>query len=137
VFHNIDVLRLSPQGVRAVHFLQQEIRGLVMPPSMGNESGSSNTIKSTGPVEGTSTVTEPMPSNQDAPQDPQALKIRVNESKVGTVVHVACPTCGAQTVAEAAKPDIQKVGRLQDGISGTRLTEPTGLSPSCAKQKWN
>jgi hypothetical protein len=27
VFHNIDILRLSPQGVRAVQFLQQEIRG--------------------------------------------------------------------------------------------------------------
>jgi hypothetical protein len=68
-----------------------------------------NTINSTGPVEGTSKVTEPRPSNPDAPQDPQALKIRVDESKVGAITFVTCPTCGAESVAEAVKPDISKL----------------------------
>ena len=80
-----------------------------MPTSMVNKLGNLNTNNSTGPVEGTSTVTEPRPSNQNAPQDQQTLKTRVDESKVGTVTYVTCPTCGAETVAEAAKPDIQKL----------------------------
>ena len=58
VFHNVDVLRLTPQGVRAVQFLQQEIRGLVMPTSMVSELGSSNTSNLPGPVAGTSQVIE-------------------------------------------------------------------------------
>ena len=80
-----------------------------MPPSMGNKLGSTSTIKSTGPVEGTSMVTESRPSNQEAPQDQEVLKIRAVKSKVGTEIMVTCPTCGAEAVAEAAKPDIQKL----------------------------
>ena len=109
VFHNIDVLRLTPQGVRAVQLLQNEIRGLEMPTSKVNELNSADTSNSRSPVAGPSKVTEHKPSNQDAPQDPEALKIRVDETKVGSFTHVTCPTCGTETVAEMPKPDITRL----------------------------
>jgi hypothetical protein len=76
---------------------------------MGTELGSTDTNKSNSPVEGTSRVTESRPSNPDAPQDPEALKIRAVKGKTGTEVLITCPTCGAETVAEAPGPDIQKL----------------------------
>ncbi len=46
IHHNIDVLRLSPAGVDAVRLLQTEIRGFVMPPTMGKKSDSTHPTKS-------------------------------------------------------------------------------------------
>ena len=109
VFHNIDVLRLTPQGVRAVQFLQQEIRGLVMPTSTVDELNSADLSNSPGPVAGTSKRSEHKPSDQDVPQDPEALQTRVEETKIGPMTYVRCPTCGTETVAELPKPDITKL----------------------------
>jgi hypothetical protein len=80
VYHSIDVLRLLPRGVEAVQFLQQEIRGLEMPHSMGNELNSFTIPKYTIPVKGKALVAKSdlRPSNQAAPQE-NALIIRVVE----------------------------------------------------------
>jgi hypothetical protein len=111
VYHNIDLLRLSPQGVKAVQFLQQEIRGLAMPPSTGIELGSLDTNKSKSPAEGTAMVkkSNSRPSNQAAPQDQDAPTIRAIKSKNGSVVMITCLTCGAEAVAETCRPDIHKL----------------------------
>jgi hypothetical protein len=76
---------------------------------MGTELGSTDTIKSKGPVKVTSMVTESRPSNHAAPQDQEALTIRAVKNKIGSVIMVTCPTCGTEAVAESARPDIQKL----------------------------
>jgi hypothetical protein len=98
---------------------------------MGNKLGSTDTLKSKSPVEGTAMVTksDARPSNQAAPQDQEALTIKAIESKTGSVVMVTCPTCGAEAVAESSRPDIHKLsGRaasrryLRFKIDGANLT---------------
>ncbi len=71
-----------------------------MPTSMVNELSSASTSTSPSHAAGTS---------QDVPQDPETLQIRVEETKVGPLTHVRCPTCGTETVAELPKPDITKL----------------------------
>jgi hypothetical protein len=112
IHHNIDVLRLSPQGVKAVKLLQKEIRGLVIPSHVGSEQGSINSLRTYHkllPAEKPcATGATPSTSKQSTSQEdslvPSGIKdlfLKPNDS----AVWVACPNCSFEVITEKIKPD--------------------------------
>ena len=114
IHHNIDVLRLSPAGVDAVRLLQTEIRGFVVPPTMGKKSDGTHPTKSVPHSQGGASSTNSTPSSSGvSPSKPIVSKRTDPRAPTsGTLTPhalVACPTCGFEVLAEKLVPDVSKM----------------------------